>query len=206
MRRTLGWHLILSFYGFWLPNDPRGSGSTYVRSDRLFRAGGGGTRHLADGERSVAARPVDPRWRRRTNSVLEHDPVRLEGDQARSVARGIAGWSEEAEHPVWRCGILRQHVHLLVAPSPLSPRRIVGHLKARVTQRLRADRTHPFLDAADEIVNPLWSRGWRSRFVTSPWWLAGAYRYVGTNPPKEGLRRQRWWFEQRCEWLDDIER
>ena len=32
-----GYHLILPMYGFWLPNDPRGSWSDYVRSWELAR-------------------------------------------------------------------------------------------------------------------------------------------------------------------------
>jgi len=30
-------HSIFGMYGFWLPNDPRGSGSDYVASWELFR-------------------------------------------------------------------------------------------------------------------------------------------------------------------------
>ena len=198
MRRTLGWHLILTFYGFWLPNDPRGSGSDFVRSRHLYDAGGGGTLHLADGERSVAHRPVEPDWRRRTRGILRKSPVRLDGTQARSVARGLARAVEECGYVVWRCAILRQHAHLVLEPHPRPPRQAVGHLKARVTQRMRADGTHPFLDHAGEITNPLWARRCRVRFVTDLWWLAGALRYVGGNPEKEGLPRQNWRFETPC--------
>src|SRR3989304_6931287 len=37
----LGLHLIFSTYGFWPPNDPRGSGSTRVRAAHIYEAGGG---------------------------------------------------------------------------------------------------------------------------------------------------------------------
>ena len=32
-------HCIFGTYGFWLPNDPRGSGSDFVASWELFRYG-----------------------------------------------------------------------------------------------------------------------------------------------------------------------
>ncbi len=32
-------HLIFTAYGFWLPNDPRGSWSNYVRAYELYQAG-----------------------------------------------------------------------------------------------------------------------------------------------------------------------
>jgi hypothetical protein len=35
----LAFHSIFSLYGFWLPNDPRGSESDYVASWDLFRYG-----------------------------------------------------------------------------------------------------------------------------------------------------------------------
>lgn len=34
-----GYHLILPMYGFWLPNDPRGSWSDFVRRWELARFG-----------------------------------------------------------------------------------------------------------------------------------------------------------------------
>jgi hypothetical protein len=35
----LGYHVTFGTYGFWLPNDPRGSGSTFVGSRDLYRFG-----------------------------------------------------------------------------------------------------------------------------------------------------------------------
>ena len=34
-----GYHVIFSTYGFWLPNDPRGSGSDVVRNKQLRKFG-----------------------------------------------------------------------------------------------------------------------------------------------------------------------
>jgi hypothetical protein len=61
MPRVLAFHLVMGAYGFWLPNDPRGSGSRYVGSDQLFRHGP--ATHV-DGEQSVAKRPHDVAARR----------------------------------------------------------------------------------------------------------------------------------------------
>ena len=35
----LGYHLIITAYGFWLPNDPRGSWSDFVGAWELLRFG-----------------------------------------------------------------------------------------------------------------------------------------------------------------------
>jgi hypothetical protein len=34
-----GYHVVMSMYGFWLPNDPRGSWSEFVRRWELVRFG-----------------------------------------------------------------------------------------------------------------------------------------------------------------------
>ncbi len=35
----VGYHIIFGMYGFWLPNDPRGSWSDFVGSWELYRFG-----------------------------------------------------------------------------------------------------------------------------------------------------------------------
>jgi hypothetical protein len=56
----VAYHIIFSAYGFWLPNDPRGSWSDFIRSWELFRFGPA-TKTTA--RRSVAHREHD-RWAR----------------------------------------------------------------------------------------------------------------------------------------------
>jgi hypothetical protein len=36
---VLGYHVVFGVYGFWLPNDPRGSWSDFVGAWELFRFG-----------------------------------------------------------------------------------------------------------------------------------------------------------------------
>ena len=84
----LGWHLIFSTYGFWLPNDPRGSGSTRVKAQHIYEAGGDATK--VQTTHSVAHRAHDTRLRKLTKQSLKYPPVRLTGVQARAVGRGIA--------------------------------------------------------------------------------------------------------------------
>src|SRR5581483_11392251 len=52
----LAFHSIFSMYGFWLPNDPRGSGSDYIASWELFRFG---PATKTNSRRSVAGVPHD---------------------------------------------------------------------------------------------------------------------------------------------------
>src|SRR5438270_5776341 len=82
-----GYHIIFSAYGFWLPNDPRGSWSDFVGSWELFRYGS--ATKTAE-TRSLAHRAHDRALRQAAKSALKYPPLQFNGLQARAVARGFA--------------------------------------------------------------------------------------------------------------------
>ena len=65
--RVLAYHLIMTNYGFWLPNEPRGSWSEVVRAFELL-AFGPATK--INTTRSVAHKPYDRNLRRKMNDAL----------------------------------------------------------------------------------------------------------------------------------------
>lgn len=71
---VLAYHLIVTAYGFWLPNDPRGSWSDFVRSWELFWYGASSK---VTTRASLAKRDHDRDLRRAQKSALRYDPVRL---------------------------------------------------------------------------------------------------------------------------------
>src|SRR5690349_22122550 len=84
---VLASHVIFSAYGFWLPNDPRGSWSDFVGSWDLFRYG---SATKVDDYRSYAHDPHDKAKRLAAKDALKYPPVVLTGEQALSVAKGFA--------------------------------------------------------------------------------------------------------------------
>jgi hypothetical protein len=70
----LGFHIICTTYGFWLPNDERGSGSDFVRSPALTKFGPPNPAHS---RRSVAHRPFDFKIRQMARNELRYPPVRF---------------------------------------------------------------------------------------------------------------------------------
>src|SRR5688500_19604565 len=98
-----GYHIIFSAYGFWLPNDPRGSCSDFVGSWELFRYG---PATKTTERRSVAHRAHDRALRMAAKSALKYPPVEFTGLQARAVARGFAHYLDRTDLPVWACAIL----------------------------------------------------------------------------------------------------
>src|SRR5437870_11319972 len=97
VRMSIGvraYHVIFSAYGFWLPNDPRGSWSDYVRSWELFLAAGPATK--VDTRRSVAGAAHDYESRKRGKAALVRPPVVFTGRQAQAVGDGFRKFVERA--------------------------------------------------------------------------------------------------------------
>jgi REP element-mobilizing transposase RayT len=187
----LAYHIIFSAYGFWLPNDPRGSWSDFVGSWELLRFGKATKVHT---RRSVAGVPHDRGARKAAKLALKHPPVRFNGREALAVGRGFARACREGEYRLHACSILPEHVHLDLACHPRSPTRIVGHLKGRATQRLISECQWP---AANR---PAWAAKCWKVFLDTPDDVARAVAYVEANPEKESLPRQRWSFVVPVTW------
>src|SRR4029077_9764438 len=82
-----GHHLIISAYGFWLPNDPRGSWSDFVRAWELAKFG---EATKVSTHRSVAAAPHNRQLRLAAKEALKYPSVLFTGVQARSIGSGFA--------------------------------------------------------------------------------------------------------------------
>jgi len=182
---VLAYHVIFGAYGFWLPNDPRGSWSVFVASWELVRFG---KATKTNTPRSLAHMPHDARLRREAKRHLRYPPVRLTGRQALAVGRGFGQACREGGYAVHACSILPEHVHLVIGRSERTAERMVGHLKARATQRLKTESLWP------EDGRPVWARrGWKV-FLDRPEDVRRAVAYVEANAMREGKPRQRWSF------------
>jgi len=126
---VLATHVIFSAYGFWLPNDPRGSWSDFVAAWELVRSAGPATKIST--HESVAAVEHDRAARLDAKRALRYPPVEFEGRQALSVSRGFARAIAESQYRVHACSILPAHVHLVIARHAHRARQIAGHLKTR---------------------------------------------------------------------------
>jgi REP element-mobilizing transposase RayT len=194
MNEILGWHLIFSAYGFWLPNDQRGSGSTRVRAQHIYEAGGEATKVTTT--RSVARRSHDVRARLAAKSALKFPAVRLTGVQARAVGRGIAAIIPKIDLTVHACAIMPDHVHLVVRRHRYNGDELLECLKRAATRGLNDEGLHPmapFMRANGRLPSPWAAQGWKVMLHTSID-MCGRVAYVESNPENAGLTRQRWWF------------
>ena len=184
---VLAYHTILSAYGFWLPNDPRGSWSDFVRAWELRRFG---PATKVDTRQSVAGVKHDRGLRAVAKRSLKYPPVVFTGVQARAVANGFAKAVTESKYRVLACAILPEHVHLVVARHKHTIEQIVAHVKGRATQRLKEDG----LWSDDPEPRSPWEQDSWDVYLDSEEAIERAVRYVERNPEKEGKRRQSWAF------------
>jgi REP element-mobilizing transposase RayT len=189
----LGYHVTFGTYGFWLPNDPRGSGSTYVGSPNLYRFG---RATKTQERRSLARRPHDGALRRAAKGALRRPAVQFTGIQARAVGQGFARCVARGGFTVWACAILPDHVHVVLARIAYPVERVVNLLKGNATRMLQAEGVHPFADqcTADGRVPGCSGRGLWKVYLNTPERIEGAIRYVEQNPLREGKPPQRWGF------------
>ncbi len=187
----LAYHAIFTAYGFWLPNDPRGSWSEFVGSWELFRFG---LAAKTTTRRSVAAKPHDRALREAAKQALKYPAVTFDGRQVFDISRGFAAAIAEHNYRVFACSILPDHVHVVVGRCDRPIERVVTHLKVKATQYLNSENRHPlrtFTDRRGISPTPWAAKCWKC-FLDDDRAIAQAIRYVEQNPLKEGKRPQHW--------------
>jgi len=189
---VIGYHVIFGTYGFWLPNDPRGSWSDFVWSWEIFRFGGKTTK--TGTRQSVASAQHDIAIRLEAKKHLKYPPVVLSGEQARAVGRGFAKAVEISQFPVFACSILPEHVHLVLGRCRMDVEKVVRQLKQNATMRLKEENIHPLADF--EGPPKPWGESCWKVFLNHEESLRKAIQYVENNPMKEGKKPQHWPFVQ----------
>lgn len=187
------YHAIFSTYGFWLPNDPRGSWTDFAASWEIYKYG---VPVPANTRISVAHRAHDHQRRLAAKKALQHDPVIFTGIQARAVARGFALATNRSKYRILACAIMPDHVHLVVHRHERTIERIVGHLKGRASTALLKEDLHPFqeLRLRDGTIPSPWAEKCWKVLLDTDTDITRAIRYVDNNPLREGYRPQRWSF------------
>ncbi|MHC4661668.1 MAG: transposase [Planctomycetota bacterium] len=182
---VIAYHVVFTIYGYWLPNDPRGSWSDFVRKWELTRFG---KATKTETRRSVAGKPHDRRLRKKAAATLSQDAVKMTGVQALSVAKGFGKAAAEGEYSVYACCILPDHVHIVIGRHERPLGRIVGHFKARASQILLKDGLW------NKDKKSIWARGSWKVFLYRDKDVKRAIDYVVMNPKKEGKKVQTWPF------------
>jgi REP element-mobilizing transposase RayT len=190
---VVAYHLILTHYGFWLPNDPRGSWSDFVRAWEL-QAFGPATKTVE--RRSVAGQTHDRKARLAAKEALARDPVELTGEQALAVAMGFADYARRSGLVVVAASVLPKHTHLVVGRMGHDVEQTANLLKGAATAELSRRGLHPFVDQPyrnGRLPTP-WARGQWACYLNDDADVRRAIAYVENNPVKDGRPAQKWSF------------
>ncbi len=187
---AIAYHLVFGAYGFWLPNDPRGSWSDFVWNWELLRFG---KPVKARSRQSLAHAPCDPTWQARAKAALKYPPAVFTGREALAIGEGFADAIIEGDYRCFACAIMPEHVHVAMATHKRSAGQIVGHLKSKATLRLRDEG----LWAA---ARPVWGENCWKVYLDDEEDVGRSVEYTNENPRREGKPSQKWSFVQ--PWID----
>ncbi|REJ89647.1 MAG: hypothetical protein DWQ34_19195 [Planctomycetota bacterium] len=187
-------HVIFGAYGFWLPNDPRGSWSTFVGAWELYRNGGNATKVSTRG--SLAGEAHDVMRRLAAKEERKYPTVRFDERQRHAVGEGFGGFAKRNGLRILACAVLAEHVHLVIARHHYKAEQAVLLLKGAASRELEERKLHPmaqFPRKKGRLVS-CWSRGEWKVFLSDATDVERAIAYVDENPVKEGLPAQTWDF------------
>jgi hypothetical protein len=194
-RPVIAYHLIITAYGFWLPNDPRGSWSDFVRSWELARFG---PATKTDTKQSVAGNSHNRALRLEAKQSLAREPVEFTGLQCQAIGMGFAKYCARNGCVIVAGAILPTHSHLVVLRMNHSIEQTSNLLKGAATSELIERGLHPFANQPyrnGKLPTP-WARHQWSCFLDCPEDILRSIEYTEGNPTKEGKPRQRWPFVQ----------
>lgn len=169
-------HLILTGYGHWLPNDPRGSMSRGTYTDELVR--------LA--ETHFGRRPVQPSRRelrefhREAQRHLAHPVLWFEDADRRALVRAFGGIVNGEGLTCYACSVLSDHAHLLIRKHRLRAEEMLDRFKKAGRDALRGVAPFP-------AEHPVFSAGASHIFKSDPQAVRNCIVYINDQCRKHHL-------------------
>ncbi len=180
---VIAYHLIWTIYGWWLPNDPRGSGSHLIRNDTLADLGA-----LHQGRKRVQPAGVVIREfyadaaERLSCPLLTLNPAAID-----LVAATFAQVIAAERYTCYACAIMPDHVHILIRKHKHQAEDMIANLRLATRIRLHNEGMIP-------MEHPVWGGpGWKV-FLDHPDEIRRTIGYVDDNPKKSHLPAQLWPF------------
>ena len=165
--RTIGFHIVISGYGLWLPGDERGSWSERWDDEIGFCE----PHMLNEG---------DPVRLRMAAERMKFDPMRLTPEMIAIVGEVLAECQRESDWRIAAASIESTHTHLLLTYTQRDIDGVVKWLKQRMTKAIH-QRTG--------FAGPIWAGGkWRSYVFDIAYWR-NVLRYIERHNERHNERR-----------------
>lgn len=169
-------HLILTGYGHWLPNDPRGSMSHEFRSEEIPALG-----EIHHGR--VANRPPNEKLRgfyREAKPLLLHKTLWFTDAERQVLTNAIGEVVRRERFTCYALAVLRDHVHLLIRKHRLRGEDMIHRLKLHTRDVLRATGAVP-------LAHPVWSEDLCHLYKNTPDEVRVCIQYIWDNYTKHRL-------------------
>lgn len=180
---VIAYHLVWTVYGWWLPNDPRGSMSRYIAAETIAELGSihHGRKRVQPASREIRV------FYEQAEKVLKFPLLQFTREDTNAVATGISKAIDENRYTCYACEIMPDHVHVLIRKHRHSAEEMIAVMQERARRSLR----ELGLRAPD---HPVWGGpGWKV-FLDCPEDIRRSIRYVRENPLKQRLSAQKWAF------------
>jgi len=179
----VGYHLIWTTYGSWLPNDPRGSSSHEIRCAEIKGLG-----ELHTGRKKVQPAAGDIReFYKAARVILQHPLLRFSDDEITLLGNEFAEVVRRRGYTCYACAIMPDHVHMLIRKHRDKAERMIEGLQD-------ASRTAVIAAGKRQLGHPVWGGpGWKV-FLDSRDDIERVCRYIEDNPVKVRRARQHWEF------------
>jgi REP element-mobilizing transposase RayT len=165
MRKTLGYHLVKTGYGLWLPGDERGSWSSAWDAQIGYYEP-----HMLH--------PGDPVRKRMAAERMKAAPVRFSETMMRVILEAIDRCAANSRWRVGACSLEPTHLHLQVTYFDGDIHRMAKWLSAEMTKAVHHRTNHQ---------GPVWTKGkWCSYIFNERTWH-GVRRYIEQHNERRGL-------------------
>ncbi len=172
-----------TLYGWWLPNDLRGSTSRTIRNDVIAELG-----EVHFGRKTVQPAGRDIRaFYEEAAGILKHPLSSFAPPEFSVVADAIGHAINECKYTCYAGAIMPDHMHLLIRKHRDSAEGMIDKIQTLSRERLIELQLR-------QNDHPTWTRGGWKVFLDHPDEVWRTIRYIEKNPVKMQRPAQQWLF------------
>jgi REP element-mobilizing transposase RayT len=176
-------HLLSTAYGWWLPNDLRGSTSTCIASDVIAELG-----QLHFGRKKIQpASWAIRKFYHDAKTLLRYPLLTFTSEDVEIIGSAFARVVANERYTCYACVIMPDHVHLANRKHKHTAEEMIRNFQDASRDALRAAGRR----SAD---HPVWAQGGWKVFLDSPDDVRRTIGYIDDNPTKMRLPKQSWPF------------
>jgi len=148
LKMVAGYHLIWTLYGFWLPNDLRGSTSKEIRIATIKLLG---PLHYGRKQKQPSSKEIRE-FQEKAHDALKHPVLTLDNDDIALLGKVFGQEIAANGYICHACAIMPDHVHMLLRRGRDRAEDIIEHFQEASRAAL--------IDAGKRApTHPVWTKG-----------------------------------------------